>query len=1372
LQKAIFNSANFSSIATDAKGVIQIFNVGAERMLGYTAADVMNQITPADISDPQEVVARAEALSVELGTPITPGFEALVFKASRGIEDIYELTYIRKDGSRFPAVVSVTALRDAQDAIIGYLLIGTDNTARKLAEAALLKAGALQSAIFNSANFSSIATDAKGVIQIFNVGAERMLGYTAADVMNKITPADISDPQEVIVRAKALSVELGTTITPGFEALVFKASRGIEDIYELTYFRKDGSRFPAVVSVTALRDAQDAIIGYLLIGTDNTARKQAEAALLKAGALQSAIFNSANFSSIATDAKGVIQIFNVGAERMLGYTAADVMNKITPADISDPQEVIARAEALSLELGTPITPGFEALVFKASRGIEDIYELTYFRKDGSRFPAVVSVTALRDAQDAIIGYLLIGTDNTARKQAEAALLKAGALQSAIFNSANFSSIATDAKGVIQIFNVGAERMLGYTAADVMNKITPADISDPQEVIARAEALSLELGTPITPGFEALVFKASRGIEDIYELTYIRKDGSRFPAVVSVTALRDAQDAIIGYLLIGTDNTARKQAEAALLKAGALQSAIFNSANFSSIATDAKGVIQIFNVGAERMLGYTAADVMNKITPADISDPQEVVARAKALSAELGTPITPGFEALVFKASRGIEDIYELTYFRKDGSRFPAVVSVTALRDPQDAIIGYLLIGTDNTARKLVEEERAKLDQRLRDQHFYTRSLIESNIDAIMTTDPRGIITDVNKQTEALTGCTRDELIGAPFKNYFTDPARAEASINRVLAEGKVTNYELTARARDGKLTVVSYNATTFHDRDRRLQGVVAAARDVTELKRFERTLQEKNVELEDASRMKSEFLANMSHELRTPLNAIMGFSEVLRDGLMGEMPDRQRGLIGNIFSSGQHLLALINDILDLSKVEAGKMTLDLEPVQVASLFANSLSIIREKAATRHIHLGLDAAEELGSMQMDARKVKQILYNLLSNAVKFTRDGQVTLHASRVPRAAVGQPGGFWAEGRSFPLADNEFAEFLRISVTDSGIGISPEGLEHLFKPFSQIDSGLARKFEGTGLGLAMVKLLAELHGGAVAVESAVGEGSCFTVWLPLRAPEEEPLASAKAPAASRIEALAGARTALVVEDDFKAADLIRLQLEAEGFTVLHAASAEAALELAVQQPLSLITLDIMLPNMDGWELLSRLKQMPTLDRIPVVIISIVADRNRGFAVGAAAVLQKPISRSEMYEALDELRLVPLSQGQRLKVLVVDDDPQAVELIAVHLRGLATTVLRACGGREAIDAARQELPDVIVLDLMMPEVSGFDVVEALIKHPDTARIPILVVTSKQVTAEDRARLNSGVTTIMGKADFNGDSFTAEVRRAMSRHHRVA
>jgi PAS domain S-box-containing protein len=733
-----------------------------------------------------------------------------------------------------------------------------------------------------------------------------------------------------------------------------------------------------------------------------------------------------------------------------------VMNKITPADISDSREVIARATALSVELGTTITPGFEALVFKASRGIEDIYELTYIRKDGSRFPAVVSVTALRDAQDAIIGYLLIGTE-----------LKAGALQSAIFNSANFSSIATDAKGVIQIFNVGAERMLGYTAAEVMNKITPADISDPQEVIARAKALSIELSTPITPGFEALVFKASRGIEDIYELTYIRKDGSRFPAVVSVTALRDAQNAIIGYLLIGTDNTARKQAEEALLKAGALQSAIFNSANFSSIATDAKGVIQIFNVGAERMLGYTAAEVMNKITPADISDPQEVIARAEELSAELSTPITPGFEALVFKASRGIEDIYELTYIRKDGSRFPAVVSVTALRDAQDAIIGYLLIGTDNTARKQIEAEQKQLGQRLRDHQFYTRSLFESNIDAIMTTDPSGIITDVNKQMEVLTGCTRDELIGAPFKNYFTDPDGAETSIKQVLREKKATNYELTARARDGKETVVSFNATTFYDRDRKLQGVFAAARDVTERKRFEQSLQE-------ANRMKSEFLANMSHELRTPLNGIIGFTEFLFDEKPGPLKPKQKEYLGDVLSSARHLLQLINDVLDLAKVEAGKMELHPETFPVQTAVEEVAAVIKGIAQKKHIAVSIEIEAGLEAVTLDEHKFKQVLYNLLSNAVKFSdEDGQVGIHARRLDQ------------------------DQLEVQVRDTGIGIQAGDISRLFTEFEQLDSGTARRFEGTGLGLALTKKIIEFQGGRVSVESEPGKGSVFTVVLPV-----------------------------------------------------------------------------------------------------------------------------------------------------------------------------------------------------------------------------------------------------------------------------------
>jgi signal transduction histidine kinase/CheY-like chemotaxis protein len=608
------------------------------------------------------------------------------------------------------------------------------------------------------------------------------------------------------------------------------------------------------------------------------------------------------------------------------------------------------------------------------------------------------------------------------------------------------------------------------------------------------------------------------------------------------------------------------------------------------------------------------------------------------------------------------------------------------------------------------------------------------------------------------------LFGAPFNNTFTEPARAAGGITRVLREGLVTNYELTARTRDGRLTVVSYNATTFHDRDRRLQGVFAAARDVTELKRFERTLQQKNAELEGASRMKSEFLANMSHELRTPLNAIIGFSEVLGDGLMGTMTEQQREYIGDIFRAGKHLLSLINDILDLSKVEAGKMMLDLESTQISSLLANSLSIVKGQAATRHVQLDMEAPPDLGSIRADARKVKQIVYNLLSNAVKFSAEGsKVTLRASRVPRAEVGRAGHGW-HARSFPLAATDFSEFLRISVTDSGGGISPAALESLFKPFTQVDTGLARKFEGTGLGLVMVKLLAELHDGTVAAESKVGEGSCFTVWLPFRTAEAARVPAPATPAAPT-DAHADAPTALVVEDDEKSAELIRVQLEAEGFVVLHAPTADAALLLAEQQPLSLITLNVMLPDGAGWEFLRRLKAIPNLHRIPVVIISILADRHQGFALGAAAVMQKPISRHEMSDLLRELGLAPRS-GEALRVLVVDDDPAAVELTSQRLAQLGATVFRASGGREAIEIANRELPDLIILDLMMPDVSGFDVVEALNTHPETTRIPIIVLTAMEITTEERVRLNGYVSTIMGKAAFDSGRFGVEIRRAMT------
>jgi len=660
----------------------------------------------------------------------------------------------------------------------------------------------------------------------------------------------------------------------------------------------------------------------------------------------------------------------------------------------------------------------------------------------------------------------------------------------------------------------------------------------------------------------------------------------------------------------------------LLKTGALQRAIFNSANFSSIATDAKGVIQIFNVGAERMLGYTAAEVMNKITPADISDPREVIARAESLSVELGTPIAPGFEALVFKASRGIEDIYELTYIRKDGSRFPAVVSVTALRDAQDAIIGYLLIGTDNTARKRIEAEQKQLAQRLRDHQFYTRSLFESNIDPLITTDPSGIITDVNKQMEALTGCTRDELIGAPFKGYFTDPDRAETSIKLVLSEKKITNYELTARARDGKETVVSYNATTLYDRDRRLQGVFAAARDVTERKRLDQVLQEKNVELESARSVaeianlaKSEFLSSMSHELRSPLNAILGFAQLMESDSTPPTPT-QKESIAQILQAGWHLLKLIDEILDLAKIESRKVPLAREPVSLPEVMLECQGMIEPQAQLRSIHMTYPQFDIPTFVLADRVRVKQVLINLLSNAIKYNQaQGSVEVKCSES------------TPGR------------IRVSVRDTGAGLYPEQLAQLFQEFNRLGQEGGGE-EGTGIGLVVVKRLVELMGGAIGAESTVGVGSVF--WFELNSvarphlfverDEAEALAQRLVPLGSRLHIL------LYVEDNPANLKLVeQIIARHSDIRLLTAVNGKSGIEIARASLPDVILMDINLPGINGFEALKILRVDTATAHIPVIAISANAmpiDIERGLKAGFFRYLTKPIKINEFMDALD------------------------------------------------------------------------------------------------------------------------------------------
>ena len=710
-----------------------------------------------------------------------------------------------------------------------------------------------------------------------------------------------------------------------------------------------------------------------------------------------------------------------------------------------------------------------------------------------------------------------------------------------------------------------------------------------------------------------------------------------------------------------DVTARKLAEEELLKAGALQNAIFNSANFSSIATDERGVIQIFNVGAERMLGYTAAEVMDKITPADISDPQEVIARAKALSAELGTTITPGFEALVFKASRGIEDIYELTYIRKDGSRFPAIVSVTALRDAQGGIIGYLLIGTDNTARKQVEAERMLLDQAVRDQQFYTRSLIESNIDALITTDPRGIITDVNKQMEALTGSTRDELIGAPFKDCFTNPDRAEAAIKLVLGEGKVTDYELTARNRDGKETVVSYNATTFHDRDRKLRGVFAAARDVTERKRYEQSLQQ-------ANRAKSVFLANMSHEIRTPMNAILGFSQLmLRDR---DLTPRQSQYLGTINRSGEHLLALINDILEMSKIEAGRTTLNLTTFDLPALLKDLEMMFRVRTDEKKLSFSVDMIGDVPQyIVTDINKLRQVFINVLGNAVKFTEHGSICLRA-RVDRSEPAAPS-------------------LRVEIEDTGPGISPDDQDKLFRHFEQTKSG-QQAGTGTGLGLAISQEFVRLMGGAITLCSQVDQGSVFVIQLPLKEGDAQAVrAKDKLRQVLRLQPGQPTCRVLIADDLEVNRQLLDQLLAPVGFDVRLVTNGAEAVRVFEEWRPCLILMDFRMPVMDGHEAIRRIRAMAGGNEPKVIAVTASAlDENRQelLAIGADDFISKPFRETELFQKIHA--------HVGVEYVYADDDAPPVaaedtaELTPESLAGLPQDVIDPM--REAVITADLDL----------------------------------------------------------------------------------
>ncbi|MCR4289871.1 MAG: response regulator [Candidatus Scalindua sp.] len=528
---------------------------------------------------------------------------------------------------------------------------------------------------------------------------------------------------------------------------------------------------------------------------------------------------------------------------------------------------------------------------------------------------------------------------------------------------------------------------------------------------------------------------------------------------------------------------------------------------------------------------------------------------------------------------------------------------------------------------------------------------------------------------------------------------------------------------------------TFNDMSSKLQ----SSYSLLEQRIAEKTahLQKAIEALERANKLKSEFLANMSHELRTPLNAIIGFAEVLRDKICGDLNEEQLDFIKDIHSSGHHLLQMINDILDLSKIEAGKMVLQHEVFPVPDAIQDVYHIIQGLADKKHLHLQTDIHPETKDIEADRVKFKQILYNLLSNAIKFTSEnGNIITKASIID-------------------------DTLQVSVTDSGIGMKPEDQEKVFKEFWQADSSFSRKYQGTGLGLALTKRIVEMHGGKIWFESEYGKGSTFCFTLPLKAIFSIPKSKVNE---ARRHKPAGkdVKTILVVEDNRMAADLLTVYLTNEGYNVIVAVDGKEAIKKAKEFKPFLITLDIMLPKVDGWEVLSELKNFPDTADIPVIIVSIVDNKDLGYSLGAASYLMKPVDRKILINTVKIITSNLSAKDKPVEILVVDDDEKAVKYIRAILENAGFRVLTAYGGKAGIELAINNNPDMIILDLMMPDISGFDVVEKLRKHQKAKNIPIVICSSKDITEEDKKVLNGNIMAIVQKGSHTKEELLREIQ----------